>query len=283
MTDNPLIADVTLATFPALVIDRSREVLVVVDFWASWCNPCRVLMPLLAKLAEGYQGRFVLVKVNTDQERDLAAQYGVRNLPTVKFFRHGKVVDEFMGAQSEGAVRGYLDRHIVREADRLRLEAEVATDAGDLDGALAKLHEALVAEPANSAVQFALARLLIARGDLAAAKQILQSLPDTEPGLYALLAYIELALTAEGADRAQLEQTLAANPADSDARFRLAALQVMAKEYVGAMDNLLAIVVRDRQYREDGARKALLTIFDRLGTEDTLVMRYRKRLVGLLH
>ena len=240
-------------------------------------------MPMLAKLAQEYGGKFVLAKVNTDQERELARQYGVRNLPTVKFFRHGKVVEEFMGAQSEGIVRGYLNRHITRQSDQLRQQAAVARELGDLDVALLCLRQALEQEPTDKAISLDLARLLVERGELAEAKQLLHALPDVDPEVHPLIAFIDFAEIAQNADRRTLEANLAENPANEEARYCLAAVQILAREYAEAMENLLEIVRRDRAFREDGARKALITVFDLLGAEDNLVVRYRRRLVGLLH
>ncbi|CAK0781951.1 putative thioredoxin [Gammaproteobacteria bacterium] len=283
MADHPFVFDVTHNTFSALVIDQSREVLVVVDFWAAWCGPCKVLMPMLAKLATEYQGKFVLAKVNTDQERELAQQYGVRNLPTVKMFRHGKVVEEFMGAQTESVVRSYLERHIARKSEQLRQQAATAQAQGDLDSALAHLRQATELEPTNNAIQLDLARLLMARGELEEAGRILRTLPDTQPELRSLIAFLDLAEVAQGANAQALETRLAADPTDHETRYRLAALQILAKSYPEAMDNLLEIVRSDRTFRDDGARKALLTIFDLLGADHDLVIRYRKRLINLLH
>jgi len=283
MADNSLVFDVTLDTFPTLVIGQSEGVPVVVDFWAAWCSPCKVLMPILAKLAGEYQGKFLLAKVNTDQERELAQQYGVRSLPTVKIFHHGKVVEEFMGAQPEGVVRSYLDRHVERKSDQLRQQAATAQQQGDLDTALLYLRHAAELEPANNAVQLDLARLFMARGELEEARCILRALPDTQPELRSLTDFLDLAEVAQGADRLALEATLATDPTDDEVRYRLAALQMLAKDYSEAMDNLLEVVRRDRKFRDDGARKALLTIFDLLGADNDLAIRYRKRLINLLH
>ncbi|CAK0777466.1 putative thioredoxin [Gammaproteobacteria bacterium] len=283
MADNSFVFNVTLNTFPALVLDQSQKVPVVVDFWAAWCNPCQVLMPMLAKLAKEYQGKFLLAKVNTDQERELAQQYGVRSLPTVKIFRHGKAVEEFMGAQPESTVRGYLDRHIERKSEQLRQQAVAMQQQGDLDTALLYLRQALELEPTNNAIQLDLARLFMARGELEEARGILRALPDTQPELRSLIGFLDLAEVAQSADRLALETVLTDDPINHEARYRLATLQTLEKDYLNAMENLLEIVRRDRKFRDDGARKALLTIFDLLGADSDLAIRYRKRLLNLLH
>jgi putative thioredoxin len=286
MTDNPHIFTVTFETFPSLVIDKSQEIPVVVDFWAAWCSPCQMLMPVLAKLVQEYQGKFVLAKVNTDQERELAAHYGVRSLPTVKIFRHGKVVDEFMGAQSETVVRSYLDRYIERESDRLRQLAVAAQNRGDLDIALKHLRRAAELESDNGTIQVDLARLLIERGEVEEARRVLRTLPDEvqrQAQVRSLQAFLDLASVAQGLERATLEAVLAADPSDNETRYRLATVQVLARDYARAMANLLEIVRRDRKFRDDGARKAMLTVFDLLGSNNDLVNRYRKQLINLLH
>lgn len=283
MTDNPFITNVTLDTFPALVIDRSQQVPVVVDFWATWCAPCQVLMPLLARLSQEYQGKFVLAKVNTDQERDLAQQYGVRNLPTVKIFRHGKVVAEFMGAQPESVVRSYLDRYIDRKSDQLRQQAATARQQGDLDSALGYLRQATELEPNNQEIQIELAQLFVEQDDLSSARSILNAFPDDQSKVQTLISYIEFAEIARNVNHPAMETRLATDSLDHEARYCLAMEWVVAKKYQEAMDYLLEIVRHDREFRNDGARKALLTIFELLGNDHDLVTRYRKRLLNLLH
>ena len=130
MSPSPHIADVTQQTFESLVLAKSREIPVLADFWAAWCGPCKQLMPVLAKLADEYGGKFFLAKINSDTEQPLAARYGVKSLPTVKLFRNGQVVEEFMGAQPEKTIRALLDRHIPRESDTLVYNAMLAARSG---------------------------------------------------------------------------------------------------------------------------------------------------------
>ena len=162
MTDSPYIFDATAETFDSLVLDASRERPVVVDFWADWCAPCRSLMPVLAGLADRYNGKFHLVKVNSDSQQELAQRYGVRSLPTVKIFRDGEVVDEFMGALPEPAVREYIDRHVVRESDALRQRALELLQDDDRDGAIGLLRKAIAVDPDVALNHLELASVLAA-------------------------------------------------------------------------------------------------------------------------
>ncbi len=142
MNDFPFIFSVTQEDFAQRVLENSRRVPVMVDFWADWCGPCHMLMPILTKLTQEYQGQFLLAKVNSDEQQALASQYGVRSLPTVKLFKSGDVVDEFMGVQQESTIRQLLERHIERESDKIRLQAEQALEANDTEKAHLLLQQA---------------------------------------------------------------------------------------------------------------------------------------------
>lgn len=278
----PYSADVTLDTFDALVLQKSHQVPVLVDFWAGWCSPCQMLMPRLAKLAEEYQGKFFLAKVDTDAEQKLAGRYGIRSLPTVKLFKEGQVVGEFMGAQPDKTIRDLLDRHIARESDATLAEALRTEAAGDRTGALVKLRSASAADPANDRVKAHLGRLLLESGQTDEAEAVLGKVSadgQADPEIAALLARLEFVRIAVGAPAAEaLAQTVAANPGNSEARYQLAARQVLAGEFELAMEQLLEIVGRDRKFGDDAARKALLTVFTLLGGKGDLVKRYRSRL-----
>ncbi len=285
-TDSPYIVNVTRENFDDAVLQRSREVPVLVDFWADWCGPCHMLMPILTKLAEEYAGQFILAKVNTDEQQALAAQWGVRSLPTVKLFKNGQVVDEFMGAQPESAVRALLDRHIERESDRLRHEARALMEAGEPEAAEQLLRKAADMDPANVNVRIDLARALMLQGETEAATEILDALPPLErdrPEVRALKAEMAFAhVAAQEPDLHDLQRRVAADPDDLDARYALAAHQILRGDYEAGMEQLLAILERDRGYRDGAARTGMLAVFDRLGPGET-VNRYRSRLFALLH
>ena len=280
-------AEVTGADFDALVIEQSRRLPVVADFWAAWCGPCQMLMPILAKLAREYAGRFFLAKINTDEERDLAARHGIRGLPTVKIFRDGQVVDEFMGALPESEIRRILDRHLPRPSDPLLARAGERRQAGDLAGARAALEEALALDPGREEIRFELAEVLLALGALEAARETLAGLSapqQAEPRARALATRLDFArLAADAPDEAALRRRLEADPGDLTARHQLAARAVAAGDYETAMEALLEIVRRDREWNEEAGRKGLVALFELVGSDHPLVKTYRGKLAMVLN
>jgi putative thioredoxin len=287
MSDSPTIQDnVTEASFAERVLQASQHVPVVVDFWADWCAPCRMLMPMLARLADEYQGQFVLAKVNTDEQQALAARYGIRSLPTVKVFKNGEVVDEFMGVQPESAIRAILERHIERASDRLVDQAAEALEAGDEARARSLLEQAVDMDPANPRVKIGLARTLMQTGEPERAEIILDDLQGEareQPEVKTLKAQLAFArIASEAPEREALERRVTADPADLEARYHLSAHQVLAGEFEPALEQLLEVLKRERGFRGDAARKALLAIFEILGGGE-LVTRYRSRMFNILH
>ena len=287
MSDSPNIADVTERDFNALVVEKSRTVPVLVDFWAAWCAPCQMLMPVLGRLAEEYRGKFFLAKVNADVEQTLAARYGVRSLPTVRLFKNGAVVDEFMGAQPERTIRALLDRHIPRESDALVHQALLELRSGNLEQAAALLQRARRIDPANDKVKIELARILTALSRLEEAAAVLDDLSadgKRDPEAVALTARLEFARIAAGAPPpTELEKRIAADPRDSEARYQLGARRLLAGDYEAALDQLLEIVRRDRRYGDGAAHKAMLKVFELLGDKPELVRKYRGLLYSALN
>lgn len=280
------IYEVTEQSFERDVVDASRGVPVLVEFWASWCGPCQMLMPVLTRLAEAYEGKFHLAKVNIDEQPSLATRYGVRSVPTVKLFRHGSVVDEFMGALPEGQLREFVEQHIERESDRRLAEAVALLEGDNTEHALDMIEAAAELEPTNYRVRLKAADKLLEGGRVEAARALLGDLPidvRTEPEAEALSAKLEFAEAADNAPPpAELSQRIEQDPGDSEARYQLAAAHIQAGEYEAAMDQLLAIMSRDRGWRDDGGRKALLKVFQLLGNQGDLVHRYRARMSAAL-
>ena len=256
--------DVTEADFRQTVLERSLEVPVLLDCWAPWCGPCRNLKPVLEKLVQAYGGSFVLAKLNTDEAPQISAALQIRSIPLVVLFVGGRPVDQFMGAQPEGQIRQFLDKHLgpqVSDAEQIRLEAAEAPDA---ETAEALLREALSYEPDNAAVLLDLAEHVIARADLEEAEQILLAVPETErkDRHAGLLKRIELARNRPQGDPAALAVRIAANGKDFEARFALAALQVYEGDFNAAFDQLLEVVLRDKAEWREKARLQLVEWFD---------------------
>lgn len=286
MADSPFIVEVTRENFQSVVIEGSARVPVLVDFWASWCGPCQMLTPLLTRLAEQYAGKFILAKINTEEQQELAAQFGIRSIPTCKLFRDGRPVDEFMGALPEGEIRSFLDRHVPRESDHLIARALQLLDAGDAAGALEIAEQAARDDADNPRVFLALARLQAATGDSAAAIRTLDGLPadvQLSDEVKALRSQLTFDATAgQAPSRTELEETLAADAGNSEARFQLAARLVMDNDPEGALEQLLLLMQKDRAWGDDAARKAMVQIFEMLG-DDPVVPRYRSRMMNLLY
>lgn len=279
--------DVSSADFNQIVIEGSKKAPVIVDFWAEWCGPCRALKPILEKLADEYQGKFILAKVNSDENQELANRYGVRGIPNVKAFVNGELVDEFSGALPEGAVREFIDRLIPSPSDELRVAAmQVYREENDTAKALQMLAEASKMDPKNERVRIDAAEIMLDNGEVDEAKRLLTSLhPATvgETRVQNLLARLEFAANAGSSDTAELEARIAKDENDLAARLDLAKVLVNQQQYAPAMDQLLEIIRRDRSYEDDAARKTILSIFNLLGGAGPLVSEYRKKLASALN
>ncbi|MEZ5672085.1 MAG: thioredoxin [Thiotrichaceae bacterium] len=287
MINSPHIIAVTATNFTQEVIEKSSQVPVLVDFWAEWCAPCKMLMPILTKLAEEYHGQFILAKVNTDEQQELATQYGIRSIPTLKLFRRGRVVEDVAGVQSETVLRNLIDKHRDRPADKLRLQAEAHRFAGNNEQAIAILQSACALEPTYYDVHIDLIKLLIMSQQVEAAETILKDLPvniQTEPRVQVLYQLLSFARMVENAPaQYDLEILLQSEPENLQARHQLAALQVLNENYSAALDHFLELMRRDRKFQEDAGRKGLLAVFNLLGNQGELVSRYRSQMTRLLY
>lgn len=276
------IIEVSEHTFQRDVIERSREVPVVVDFWAAWCGPCRMLGPILERLATEANGDWVLAKVDVDQNPGLAMRYGVQGIPAVKAFVDGRVAGEFVGAQPEPIVRRFIEDLVPSQADKRVKEADIAAQAGDLEKAEAIYRQILTDEPYHGRALLGLGRVLFEQGRLEEASTILERVPRHEAvraEAEKLLAQIEFRREAEACgELAACREKLAADPNNIAARYGLAMALASEGHYDDALRHLLVIVKQDRTFRNDGARRAMLAIFNILGEDSRLAQEYRKKL-----
>jgi len=289
-----LIKDTTTQTFVKDVIEESRRQPVLVDFWAPWCGPCRQLTPVLEKVIRAAKGKAKLVKMNIDENRTLfdqiSVQMGIQSIPAVIAFANGQPADGFLGALPESQVTAFVERLIKdrvggEEKDLLK-EAEAALADGDAGHAADLYARVLEQDPSNTQALAGLARAYVETGALDQAKQMLALVPEAkrnEPQVAAARAAVDLADQATSLGPiTELEQKVAANPLDHQARFDLA-LALNAQGRRGeALDHLLEIVKRDRKWNDDGARKQLVQLFDAWGPADESTVAGRRRLSSIL-
>jgi putative thioredoxin len=270
--------------FESDVLERSHEVPVLVDFWAPWCGPCRVLGPVLEKLADEYSGKFVLAKINVDESPSLAGAFGVQGIPAVKLIKDGEIAGEFTGALPEPAVREMLSRYLPSEYDEQADEAADLEEQGKPAEAQAIYQSILDAEPTHAKSLLGLGRVLMNAGDRDGALETLERIsPAAEERKIAdrLIARLQLQ-SDQSADEASLRQKLAAEPESLEARFDLAQALAANEKFEEALSEFLNIVKSDRGFRDDGARKAMVQIFDVLPPDDPLIDKYRSELAKVL-
>jgi putative thioredoxin len=282
----------TRANFDEAVLQASASRPVLVDFWAPWCAPCRALAPILDRLAGEFADRFTLAKLNTEDEPELAARYGVRGIPNCKLFVDGKPSDEFTGALPEAAVREFLARALPSPAAPLVAAAKASLAAADAPGALAALDQARALDPRDEDALLTRVETLLAldrAADASAAAALLEARDGPTAGrvrdgrrLAALKARAALASTG-GDDVATLARKAAATPVDCATKLAYARALAAAGDYERALAELLAIVRTDRSFEDDVGRRTMLTVFEALPGDSELARRYRRELAAAIN
>ena len=286
-SENTYVFDVTTVNFDEAVIKASLTTPILVDFWASWCEPCKALSPLLDKLAAEYNGAFALAKVDVDAEQQIAAMFGIRSIPTVMLVKDGQVLDGFAGALPEGQLREFLGRHLqpLEAAEAEALEPATEIEAETPEGAINRLQQAIAAEPDTASLKLDLAVALMQAGRTDAAAAELDALPanlSMDPRAVRLRSELELAKAAAGAPSAtELRARLQANPADAEARDQLGVRLLLEGDPAAGMDQWLELLKTQRDWNDGAAKKRLLAAFTTLNDAE-LVGRYRRKMASLL-
>ncbi len=288
MTD--AVVDVTAETFQTQVMESSMQKLVLLDFWATWCQPCKQLIPVLMKLANESNGEFLLAKVDIDQNKELAEHFQVRSVPTVKFIRNGQIVDEFSGMLSESEIKGKLSNHIKRESDELYQQAMEALQQGD-NSAIAKMQEICLNDTDNQKITIHFASILAQTQQFEQAKLFINALPEilqNKDEIKSITAQIEIAESAKDLpDAISIMKAIEKDPNDLKARHQFSQQLVLQGDVASAMEQLLEIIKRDRKFEDDLGRKELLKLFDIVSTQGEqgakVVSDYRRKLALALN
>ena len=284
MTDN--IIEINEQNFQQALLEESSKRLVVVDFWADWCAPCKALMPVLEKLANEYAGQFLLAKINADEQQNIAGQFGVRSLPTVIFMKDGQPIDAFQGAQTEKEIREMLDRHLPKPWDAQLVAAQEMLAEKDYQGALDVLRIAYKDSEQRYDIALSLAFTLLELNRCDEVQTVLDAVPmqDREAHYERLIASLELKREAGKAPEIQvLEEQLNKDPDNLELVYQLALQYHKNQHFKDALESLLGVIKKDRDFQEGSAKKAFLDVLASIGKGEPLAVEYQKKFFTLLY
>lgn len=286
-SNDPYIIDVCDETFDAEVLDAPEGLLVIVDFWAPWCAPCRQMTPVLESATASYNGRVKLAKINADENQELCMQLGIQGIPAVKIVQNGKIVSEFTGVIPEPQLRQILDRYVSSETDDIAVQGQKWLAEGQLDKAKHCFENAFTIDPDNPAAKLGLAQIALGEGDCEKAKQLASSIEVTDKeydpaqGVLNRIEFVQRCQN-EGGKLACAER-LDANADDLDARFALACCLAAEEKYQDALEEFLAVVKKNKTYKEGAAKDAMVKVFSIIGQRSPLADEYRDKLEWILY
>ncbi len=288
MGDFPFVVEIQdSAHFEQQVVEASKQQPVLVDFWADWCQPCKTLIPLLINLSNEYKGAFILAKVNADEQQELVAAAGVRNLPSVKLFKDGVMVDEFTGAKPEAELRQFLDAHIDNETDDKIKEALSLSAAGEHAQATEILKTLNQEDPSNSDIYVAIAQVYLQSKDFENCEAVLKALPanvQISEAVKKIQNELNLAkATIDAPDVSELLSQLENDPDNHELRVQLANQYIVSQQYQQALESIMLILVKDINFQEGEAKATMLKVFEILGSQEPLTRKYRTKMATLLH
>ncbi|EAR09619.1 thioredoxin [Reinekea blandensis] len=281
------VIDVTEANFQQVMVEESAQRLVILDFWAEWCAPCKALGPILEKLAQEYAGQFLLAKINADEQQAITAQFGIRSLPTVAFVKNGQPVDAFQGAEPESAIRERLQQHLPAPWEGLIEDARQLASNGQVAEALPLLREAYTQSDEQFEVGLILADCLLQLKRANDANELLKGATleqQLNPQYKELMSRLELMLdAADSPEIRELQAQLAEDPDNADLKMELAVQLQQADRAEEALELMLSILQKDKNYADGAARKTMLDMISGLGKGDPLAARYQRKLFTLLY
>jgi len=285
MTESRYSIDVIQDDFQTKVLEQSKHLPVLVDFWAPWCAPCKNLMPLLEKIAEDYQGQFLLAKVNTEEQQDLATQFSIRSIPQVKLFIQGEVIDEFSGVLTESEIKQFLEKHLFTQAD-----GDIGQDIHDClaqdktEEALVLLETALQQTPNNIDWVLSYAHLQISQGNSDKAEQVANNLDEEQQKLPEIKAiHVRIKFEALCKNALSLDELLQLDQPESEQLYHLAARYVANNQADMALEILFRLFKKDQNFLSGAAKTAMFDVFNILGNTGDLVNHYRKQIFNWLH